>query len=293
MIQEATTTHQLFVADMADFTAFDSNFTPAYAADWLADINTAQAFPTDELYRDQIQVRTQSVQDSMQACRAKYIELKYFVQKAFTNNKAVQQEFGLDDYTNARKSDIKLQEFSIRMHQIATKYSAALIAVGYTAPQIAAILTLANALGVDNIDQEVYIKEQLTTTQNRKEIMNAVYEKRTLVAQAAKIVYASNFAKYQQYLLPNSGGSQEDYAIQGQVIDNATNLPLQNVQITIQELGIQTNTNSLGKYAIADNIPPATYTLLFELTGYISKEESITVVSEDETLTLNISLASA
>ena len=293
MLQDSATVHQLFVDDLADFTAFDPNFTATYAADWEADIDTALALPTDELYRDQIQVKTQTVQEKMQACRGKYIEVKYFVLKAFANNKAVQQEFGLDDYNTARQSDIKLQEFMLRMHQIATNYSAELIAAGYTATQITEILTLADELGTKNIDQEVFIKEQLTTTQNRIQSMNTVYEKRSLIAQAAKIIYASNFAKYQQYLLPNNGTNQDDYAIQGQVVDSVSNLPLQDVQINIVELGIQTSTNSLGKYAFADNLPPATYTLKFDLTAYTPQEQSITVISEDETLTLNISLVPA
>lgn len=290
MLEDSATVHTLFVNDLADFSAFDPSFDAPYAADWLASINTAQALPTDELYRDQIQVRTQTVQQAMQACRAKYMEVKFFVLKAFPNNKAVQQEFGLDDYNRARQSDIKLQEFMIRMHQIATKYQAQLLAVSYTAPQIAQILTLANTLGDNNIEQEVVIKEQLTATQNRVESMNLVYEKRSLIAQAAKIIYADNFAKYQQYLLPNSGSNQDDYAIQGIIKDATSNAPLQGVQIMVQELGIQTQSNSQGKYAFADNIPPATYNLIFYLAGYNSKEASVTVISEDETITLNINL---
>ncbi len=292
MLQDSTTTETLLEADMADFTAFDATITPAFANDWLTAIGVAQSQPTDELYRDRIMQRTQNVQNAMALCRKKYNDVKYYVKKAFPNNLAVQKEFGLDDYDSARKSDIKLMEFMLRMHTVATTYNAELTAptVGYTQPQIDEIETLANSLGADNNNQEVYIKGQLTTTQQRVSSMNAVWQFRTQIAEAAKIIYENNFAKYQQYLLPDTSSNAQDYAILGIVSNGADNTPIVGARVRIEALNFEVFTNSLGKYGIADNIPPATYTLDIEALDYQPKQAEITVINADETITLNVSL---
>lgn len=292
MREDSVTVHALFDADVADFTAFDPTLNPTYAGAWQAAITAADAVDTDEHYRDLIQQKTELVNQAMGLCRKKYNDVKYFALKAFPGNAAVQKEFGFDNYNSARQSDTKLQEFMKTMHATAEKYKLTLteVTIGYSQPQIDEILTLASQLDADNITQEVFKKEQLTNTQNRITKLNAVYAYRTQIAQAAKIIYEDNFAKYQQYLLPASGTDSSDYAITGIVQDSATNTPINNARISIPALGFETYTNSLGRYAIADNIPPATYTLLIQAIDYTDQEKTVTVLTPDDTIITNVAL---
>ena len=290
MLEDSTTTQTLFVEDNADFIALDPTLDSDFANEWKDATTLAYAQPTDELYRDQMSQRTQQVKATMLLCRNKYNDVKYFAKKAFKNNAAVQAEFGLDDYDSARQKDIKLMEFMNRMHTVATKYASEIIAVGYTQPQIDEILTLATQLGADNNLQEVFIKGQLTTTQQRVSGMNAVYNFRTQVAEAAKIIYSDNFAKYQQYLLPDTSSNVQDYAILGTVSNATDGTVIANARVKIASLNLEIYTNSMGKYGIADNIPPGTYTLEFDAIDFAQKNAEATVTDADETITLNIAL---
>ena len=292
MLEDSKTVHELYVNDMADFNNFDSLFDMQFANDWQNAYSLANDAPTDELYRDQIQGKTEKVVDAMAACRKKYNETKYYVKKAFPNSLAIQQEFGLDDYDKARKSDLKLFEFMSRMHTIADKYKAELTdaAVGYTLAKISEIQALATILDTQNIDQEVYVKGQLTTTQDRVIKMNDVWGFRSRIAEAAKLIYEDNFAKYQQYLLPATGSNAEDYAILGTVTDATTNAPIENARLILQPIGAKVYSNSLGKYGFADNLPPGDYNLEVEALDYSPKSAQITVISADETITNNFNL---
>lgn len=290
MLEDSRTTHALFTEDLPAFNAFDASFDTIFADEWLATIDAGDGAPTDELYRDQLQIKTASVSAAKTACRAKYNEIKYFVQRAFPTNKEVQQSFGLDDYDKVRRSDTRLQEFMRRLHETATTNQAALIAANYSAAKIAEILPLAVALTDVNTQQEVFAKDQPKATRARIEIMNSVWASRTLVAAASKLVYANDFVKYQQYLLPSSDAAAEDFAITGKVLDAENNQPLKGVRVRIESLTTSVLTDAAGKYGFADNMPPATYTLVFEILDYVAQTKSVTVTSADETITVNVNL---
>lgn len=292
MLQDSKVCHVLFIDDLPAFQGFDPMFDAAFALNWKNAVSTAEVQPTDEVYRDQLQTKTQSVQEAMANCRAKYNEVKYYVRKAFPTNAGVQQEFGLDNYDSVRKSDVLMRNFMIQLHKAADKYSAELTAPGinYSAPQIADIMLLADALDVQNIDQDKFKEEQQTATQNRITSMNNVWGFRTRVSEASKLIFAGDFAKYQQYLLPSTGTNSEDYAIEGSVKDSVTNLPIEGARVRISILGLDVFTNSLGKFGIADNVPPDTYSIDIEALDYAPQTVSVTVTSADETLKTNVAL---
>lgn len=291
--EDARTAHGLMTAgDLADFTAFDPTLDQAWLDAWEAELDAADGYITDETYRDEIQGKTQSVENAMSDARKAYRQLKYFVQKAFPDDKAVQSEFGFDEYDSARRSDIKLHQFMLTLFEVATKYNAQLIdpAVAYPAAATANLQTLATNLMTLNIDQELHKKGQTTTTQTRIDNLNTMWVRRQLIAQASKLVYADNYAKYQQYLLPASEANQDDFAIYGQVSDNNTNDIIPNATLEIGSLSISTTSDDLGNYGFADNIEPGTYDMDVSADGYISQTLSVTISSADETLIVNVKL---
>ena len=279
MIQDSNTTIALFGADKADFVAFDSvTFADPFQANWQTAISASENADTDEQYEDQQQAKTSDVETNMQACRDKYATTKYFVLQAFPNNKAVQQEFGLDDYDSVRDNQTGLRKFMITMNKAAVKYQAQLTAVGYNNLATAEILTLGQALEDSDTDQEVFKKGRGVATQTRVGTHDTCWGFRTKVAAAAKIIYASNFAKNQQYLLPPSEASGEDVSINGVVRDEDTNAVLAEVKWTIDSLSLSDLTDEFGVYAVA-TIPPATYSITFTIDNYITKTLSVTVAA--------------
>ncbi len=93
---------------------------------------------------------------------------------------------------------------------------------------------------------------------------------------AGKRIFIDNFAKYQQYLLPE-GSTTEDRSIFGLVTDSNGGAPLKNVNVLIDELGQTIKTNANGRYSIG-GLADGTYTLVFSLTDYVSQTKTITIV---------------
>jgi len=295
-LEDCRTTHALMNdGDLATFATFDPTFVQAWLDDWAAELDAAEGFITDETYRDQIQQETTKVKDKMSEARSVYKSVKYFVQKAFDTDKAIQSEFGLDDYDKARRSDIRLHEFMLTLHSIATKYTTELTdpAVGFTAAQITNIKTVADSLQDTNLTQETKKNNQTTTTQERIQIHNKPWRRRQLVAEAAKIVYEDDYAKYQQYLLPASQGNPADFAITGLISNTDTNEAIADATILITELSIETLSDELGVYGFAENIPPGDYNLEISADGFATQTTSVTITSADETVVVNVLMSVA
>lgn len=203
MLQKARTSCALMLQDLAVFSAFDPNLNAAFATEWENELNSGNAIPNDELFRDQLQITSNELKQHIKLCRKKYNEFKYFVLRAYPTDAAMQQAFGLKEYTTHTRSAINLAEFLLTMHTIAFNNKATLIQphVGYTEAGIEEIKTLQETLIERIIALSVKKNEQHSSTNERIELFNKVYGKFALVASAAKIIYANNFAKYEQYLI--------------------------------------------------------------------------------------------
>lgn len=200
MTESARVNYNLANDDLAKFTAFDSTIDEAYMAAYLADIETAETVVADTAVSDQQVQTTENVLSQMDLARAKYNEVKYFVQKAFPNSPATQGEFGLNDYMDARRSENKMIQFLDEMHKACVKYQTQLVAAGYNAPAIAAIQTIRTDLLNKNTTQEVFKKQRPKLTENRIKILNAVYGRLSLINAAAQVIYANDYAKKRQFV---------------------------------------------------------------------------------------------
>ncbi len=290
MLQETRTIQDLLAEDIAAFTDLAPEIDDEFLTIWRADYDAAVAIQSDESFVDEIAETTQEVQAAMAEARRVYIRTKFAVVRAWPGNAARANQFGFDDYKNIRKSDKLMFHFMDELHKQAVKNTAALNAVNFLAADIASIRTAADAIAAADSEQENLKKDRLLLTQQRTELLIIVWTKRQLVAAAAKVLYMDNYAKYQQYLLPPSESSPEDFAIMGMVQDAAGNGPIEYAEVRIDSLDLTVLTDETGTYGIADNIPPGTYTLTFSKEGYVTFETEIIVTSADETLTVNANL---
>jgi hypothetical protein len=205
MLEFARLIHGFFLTDLADFTAFDPDFDPVYAAAFLASIVAAESFSSDDQLIDVMATATVEVEENMKACRDYFQSSKYFIEKAYPKKPTVWNEFGYNDYMESRQVQAKMIQFMLHFHETATKYSAELIAVNFDAAKIAEIKSLADALQAANFVQETIRKERTTKTQNRVTLLNECWENCQTIRKAAKAVYAENWGKWQLYLLPWGG----------------------------------------------------------------------------------------
>jgi hypothetical protein len=200
MTESARVNYNLVNSDLAKFTAFDSTINATFMTAYLAAVVAAETVVADSAISDQQVQTTENVLSQMDLARAKYNEVKYFVQKAFPNSAATQGEFGLNDYMDARRSESKMIQFLDEMHKASVKYQTQLVAAGYNAPAIAAIQTIRTDLLNKNTTQEVFKKQRPKLSEDRIKILNAAYDRLTQVNAAAQIIYMTDYAKQRQFV---------------------------------------------------------------------------------------------
>lgn len=287
LILEANIKRGLFEEDKADFINYDADFADPYSADFLLEINAANNTPDDETVVDQQQQLTNAVLAEMTKCRNKFQDSKFFIEKAFPTDAAVQNEFGFNDYSQAQKSQATFTKFMYKFHSIAVKYKVKLIAENYVQAKIDEIKTLADLLRDADLAQELFIKNRPVITQDRITKMNTVYGTMVIICKAGKRIYKDDYAKYQRYLLPPGEEEAEAFSVTGAVTNSATSAPEENVTVSIESLGISTATNGTGLYGFGA-LPAGTYSIKFTKAGLVEKIIDNVVITAGSVQTLNV-----
>ena len=202
MVLTSNVLRTIFVEDKLEFSQFDSSFADPYAENWAAAIAVAEVVAQDAELIDQIAQLTAIVNAKMAEVQSYYQRIKYYMEKAFSDNIAIQNEFGRNDYDKVRNSTPKLVAFMQTLSNAITKYSAELLTAGCTQEFLDEAPTLRDELRTAENNQEVFKKTRPVETQKRLQNMNSCWDFSKNVCKAGKIVFSDNAAKYNQYLLP-------------------------------------------------------------------------------------------
>jgi hypothetical protein len=223
MLEKSEELQIQFLLDVADFTAYDEELDVDFGNDWLAAIDAAVNFESDDLVLSQQEGKTATVLSGMQACSESYMDIIYFAEKAFKNDRAKLREFGQGaKYRKATKSQPRMVEFMKELFDVATKYSAQLTAKGCPPLTIAAIETVGNAYRDSNNTQNLYIDNRPVLSQERVILLNAAHAPMAQVVSAAERVYRNDFAKRTFYSYdPPSGSNNNDVVIEITLNGNA------------------------------------------------------------------------
>lgn len=276
MFEAQKTKRGFFIEDQAEFENFDTDFKTPFEADWLTAIDNAETILQDETLTDQLTQLTNAVEKEMRNCRDKFQDSKYFIEKTFPDNVPVWNEFGYNNYDDARRYQIKMIQFMKNFSLVATKYKTLLIAKGYTQPKIDEIETFRAALDTANQNQELFKGNQPVSTQERINVYNELWDILVKVCTAGKRIFKNDFAKLQRYLLPPGEETAEAIIISGTITDSVTNLPLQDVEVEIAALSLNMVTGANGKYGFG-GVPDGDYTLSAKLAGYADGTADVTI----------------
>jgi hypothetical protein len=207
MLNYARTRHYFFSEDIADFTAFDGALDNDYADDFLAKIENAENFNSDDQMIDIVAQSTLNVHLKMTECRKYYQKMKYFIVEAFPGMTGTWNEFGFNDYAKSRASQTRLIQFMLDLHETAVKYTTELEGVNFDQSRIDEIKTLAVELQTSKTMQGASKGNRSTQTNNRVILLNLAWLSLQRIRRAAKAIYQDNYGKYVLYLLPSEGGS--------------------------------------------------------------------------------------
>lgn len=210
MIQTSRVIHGLFIEDKPSFISFDVSFADPFAENWLQKINVVSLVNSDSLTVAMQMELTKKVADKMEECKVFFQQMKYFIEKAFPGKREIWTQFGYSSYDDARRGETKMIQFYGILGKTAAQYSAKLIAAGFSQEDIDKITTLHTELTNADYEQEISKKKRPAATQERIEMLNECYEYMKKVSRAGKIIFANDYVKYNQYLLPDESSSKKE-----------------------------------------------------------------------------------
>jgi hypothetical protein len=280
---------QLFLDNQADFTAFDGDFDATYAANWLAAVEASEVTDSDETRDDILTGETADVGVAMAAARKLYARAKCFINKAFKQQPAVKDEFGLDDYQSIGAS---MARFLAVLHNKAeNKYKAELLAAGATQAQLDEMLTVKNTLSAEKTEQGAFKATGPEDTTARIAAHNATWVFTQNVNEASKGLYYEDTVKLNLFLLPRNEEPDADlFNVIGTVRDAASASPLANVTIIVSGTGISTTTDANGQYGLA-GIAPGNNILTFSLADYVTETATAVVPDDGSQNVVDVQLA--
>ncbi len=207
LLEAARLTHGYFETDKVDMVAFDGTVADPFADDYLAEIDAVEAMSGDDIIIDELAESTVTVEEAMSAGRYGFQSLKYFIERAFPEDVTIWNQFGYNDYETDNRSQARFIQFLLKAHKTSVKYAAKLNTVGCTNARIAGIKTLAEDLQDFNQEQETKKGTRPEDTENRVKGLNRIWATLSRIRRLGKLVYVSNFGKYQRYLGPSASSS--------------------------------------------------------------------------------------
>ena len=233
MLVKAQVMHDNLADDLAIFTSFFPWVTAATALALQTSIDVAEVLPLDTQVLANLKVLTEDVNAQVALGNAALHTLGIYAKLTYPNSDARQRVFGQDQWQVARTDQEKMINALEHAHSMATQapYNADLIAKGYTAPQAANLLTIANAIRDTNTLQEDAKSLRPVTTQSRIMKYNDVWTQMKTISTCSKVAFAGNPAKLEQYMLyPNS---TENTVVAILCVKNLTADPLPGATVTL------------------------------------------------------------
>ena len=200
--EHGNTVLKLLPQDIGVFADFDTTFSQQTIDDLSSSLTMAEGEVKDETLVAGIKGNTQTVTGLMQQCHKAYNRVSYFVDKAFSDNEAVQGEFRMGELHEVSNNQLGMIDVMESIAIALNKYAATLIENGMSQDKIDAIVPLAEQLKNSNAGQEVSKDERPMGTQSRVGSLNELFRQLKQISDAAPMVFEDNEAKMKAYRLP-------------------------------------------------------------------------------------------
>ena len=203
MLVRAEVIAKCLANDLDAFGAQFPFFNPDFVATLLTSIDAANDFPLDAEVVNKNRVYTSDVNRKVQEGYEALRELGIYATLTYNNESARQTVFGQNTWAAARSDHEAMITALETAHHKASEssYHDDLLAKGYTDVKIATLLTIADDIRSLFLIQDSARNERSVITQDRVRIYNSVWAILKSINIAAKMIFAKNPAKFQQYLL--------------------------------------------------------------------------------------------
>lgn len=201
ILQHGRVAIELLSKELDLFAAKDTTYTSAKIDELKLLLKNANQLP-DETVLDEQGGLTQAFQDFMTNGKEHYEELSYFIRKKFKDDVHIQNLLGIDDFAEAKRTQLDFIQFYRVLSEVQPKFEAALLEAGATPALLAQTSILYAQIEQANTTQEVFKKQRLQKTAYRVDGVNALYSTLRELEELALLVHRKNFEAAKGYIVP-------------------------------------------------------------------------------------------
>ncbi len=209
LLEHASRVKTTLSDDLDDFHAFDRTIDKETVKDLDSAIEKVNNIKTDDVVIDEMTELTDMVNLAMGNCNSAFKTVAFFARKVFKDNKAVQNQLGLNDIAKARNKHAQMIVFMNSLAKVAAKYKDELVKGGMNGSVVDSLPGLHQELLNANNNQEVFKKERGIITQERVNSLNKLYDLLLPISDIARIIYADNPAQLAKYTMPSPPSSTQ------------------------------------------------------------------------------------
>ncbi|MFN0032591.1 MAG: hypothetical protein ACKVOR_10570 [Flavobacteriales bacterium] len=255
LTERARTQHQNAGQDLALFTVRFPWLTQSWLDDYLADIDEADNYPSDDDLVTGLTVLTYDLGETHKASRLALNVVDAYATIMWPKEKVLQRQFGQDRWQKAYGNSTLLNDvlrFAFNRCSIAT-IKADLFSKGMAQGDIDVLNSLANEITNKNMLQEEAKTDRKISTRTRLLLHNGVHEKMALVAVCSTAVWPDNAEKQEQYQVYPTGHGSPTTNLNLTIIRNGAALPDTQVTLTNTALATQTtDANGIASFSSVD-----------------------------------------
>lgn len=207
-----------------DFIRFSPIFTPKGLRELKMVYEDACNITSDNAYVDIQAKATENVKTELEKCCKFFQRSKFDIEMAFPNDKKIWDQFGFNDYEEARRSGKFMYMFLTDLHMIAVRNAEPLVKVGWTEDNFNVILQHRDELKNCMNEQSSSIMDRSRATENRILKLNSLYEKLSIYFKAARILYDGNEEILKWYKFPASTVSKNGVETTEEITEEITEI---------------------------------------------------------------------
>jgi hypothetical protein len=201
MLERARVFRDRLLVELPEFTAHFPWLDAAWAADFGAEVEAADAFPSDLSVRLDLQVITSDLMQTMQQGHIALRALAGYAALAWPTDRERQRAFGQDRWPAARQNCLRMAEALELAYATAEDpdFRPHLMEKGYTQTAIDQLAVLATELRGRNNLQEAAKADRRVKKRDRVMLFNAVWQRMSTLSICASVVWAGDAERRKQY----------------------------------------------------------------------------------------------
>ncbi len=176
----------------AKFMAFSNHFTPETLSAMKILFQNADAIPSDKVYVDMQAKSTNNIKLKLEETGKFYQRCKFDIEMAFPDDKNIWNQFGFNDYDEARKSARNMYMFYSDFQFMTNLHKEDLLAKNWTEETFTQIEDHKSSLKNLMDEQTKSMVERGRATDQRVVALNSLHDKLAKYMKAAKFIYDGN-----------------------------------------------------------------------------------------------------